>query len=114
MIAIDHRSTEGEKIPRHEHEQKIFEKFSHIEFDWIVLAGYMRVLSTDFINRFRDKKTNVSRIVNIDPSLLPAFPGMNAYTQALRYGSKVTGATVHLVDEELDGGPIVHRAVHRY
>jgi len=68
---------------------------------WIVLAGYMRILSTEFIARFRNC------IINIHPALLPSFTGAHAIRDALEYGVKITGVTVHLVDEVLDGGPIL-------
>jgi len=68
---------------------------------WIVLAGYMRILSAEFIARFRN------RIINIHPALLPSFTGAHAVRDALEYGVKITGVTVHLVDEVLDGGPIL-------
>ncbi|MBF0491390.1 MAG: phosphoribosylglycinamide formyltransferase [Deltaproteobacteria bacterium] len=71
------------------------------EVDWVVLAGFMKILSADFLNEFP------SRIVNIHPSLLPTFPGLNAIEQAWNYGVKVTGCTVHLVDEGCDTGPIL-------
>jgi phosphoribosylglycinamide formyltransferase-1 len=67
----------------------------------VCLAGYMRLLSPLFVRAFR------GRILNIHPALLPAFPGMDAQRQALEHGAKVSGATVHLVDEGLDSGPIV-------
>jgi phosphoribosylglycinamide formyltransferase-1 len=69
--------------------------------DLVCLAGYMRLLSPAFVRAFPD------RILNVHPALLPAFPGLQAQRQALEYGAKVTGATVHLVDEGLDTGPIV-------
>ncbi len=72
---------------------------------WIVLAGYMRILSSPFVRRFRQ------RIINIHPAILPAFPGAHAVDDALTYGVKVSGCTVHLVDEVLDGGPILAQAV---
>ncbi len=72
---------------------------------WIVLAGYMRILSAPFVRRFP------GRIINIHPSILPAFTGAHAIEDALRYGVKVSGCTVHLVDEVLDGGPILAQAV---
>ncbi len=72
---------------------------------WIVLAGYMRILSSSFVRRFQ------GRIINIHPSILPAFPGAKAVEDALAYGVKVSGCTVHLVDEVLDGGPILAQAV---
>jgi phosphoribosylglycinamide formyltransferase 1 len=71
---------------------------------WIVLAGYMRILSAEFVRRFK------GRIVNIHPSLLPAFPGAHAVEEALQHGVKISGCTVHLVDEVLDGGPILAQA----
>ena len=72
---------------------------------WIVLAGYMRILSSAFVQRF------AGRIINIHPSLLPSFAGAHAVEDALAYGVKVSGCTVHLVDEVLDGGPILAQAV---
>jgi phosphoribosylglycinamide formyltransferase 1 len=74
--------------------------------DLVVLAGYMQLLSASFIERFRD------RIVNVHPALLPAFPGLDAIGQALQAGVKVTGVTIHFVDEGMDTGPpILQRAV---
>jgi phosphoribosylglycinamide formyltransferase-1 len=72
--------------------------------EWVILAGYMRILSAAFIRAFPQ------RILNIHPSLLPAFPGLDAQHQAYEYGVKITGCTVHFVDEHLDHGPIVTQA----
>jgi phosphoribosylglycinamide formyltransferase-1 len=73
---------------------------------WVVLAGFMRILTPGFIAAFRD------RMVNVHPALLPAFPGAHAVRDALAYGVRVTGCTVHLVDEGVDSGPILaQRAV---
>ncbi len=72
---------------------------------WIVLAGYMRILSSAFVQHFS------GRIINIHPSLLPSFAGAHAVEDALAYGVKISGCTVHLVDEVLDGGPILAQAV---
>ncbi len=72
--------------------------------DLVCLAGFMRLLSASFVRAFPE------RILNIHPSLLPAFPGLDAQKQALEHGVKVTGCTVHLVDEFLDAGPIVLQA----
>lgn len=69
--------------------------------EWIVLAGFMRILSEDFVCSWK------GRIVNIHPSLLPSFPGTKAIEEAWKYGVKVTGVTVHLVDEGVDTGPII-------
>ena len=71
------------------------------DVDLIVLAGYMELLSPEFVRRFRN------RIINVHPALLPAFPGLDAVGQALAHGAKVTGVTVHFVDEGVDSGPIV-------
>jgi len=72
--------------------------------DLVCLAGFMRLLSASFIREFPN------RILNIHPSLLPAFPGLDAQHQALEHGVKITGCTVHLVDEDLDAGPILIQA----
>lgn len=72
---------------------------------WIVLAGYMRILSSSFVSRFR------GRMINVHPSLLPAFPGARAVEDAIAHGVKVSGCTIHLVDEVLDGGPILAQTV---
>lgn len=76
------------------------------DVDLVVLAGFMRILKGDFLREF------AGRVVNIHPSLLPSFPGLEAWRQALEYGVKVTGCTVHLVDQGIDTGPILaQRAV---
>ena len=86
---------------REEHDGDVIMALQHAAVDLICLAGYMRLLSPYFIRAFPN------RIVNIHPSLLPAFPGMDAQKQALEYGVKVTGCTVHFVDEHLDHGAII-------
>jgi phosphoribosylglycinamide formyltransferase-1 len=90
---------------REEHDQAIATELHRREVELVCLAGYMRLLSPWFIREFEN------RILNIHPSLLPAFPGLDAQQQALEYGVKFTGCTVHLVDEELDHGPIVKQSV---
>ena len=93
-------------LNREEHEQEIINALREHRVDLVCLAGYMRLLSPCFIDAFR------KRILNIHPSLLPAFPGLDAQRQALEHGVKVSGCTVHFVDETLDGGPIIaQRAV---
>jgi phosphoribosylglycinamide formyltransferase-1 len=88
------------------HEAAVLRILDAAQPDYIVLAGYMRLLSADFVERYRN------RILNIHPSLLPAFPGVDAQAQALAHGVKIAGCTVHFVDEHLDAGPIlVQRAV---
>jgi len=69
--------------------------------DLVVLAGYMQLLSPEFVARFRN------RVINVHPALLPAFPGIDAVQQAIDHGSKITGVTVHFVDEGVDSGPII-------
>ena len=86
---------------REEHEREIISVLRSSEVDLVCLAGYMRLLSPCFIEEFR------GRILNIHPSLLPSFPGLDAQRQALAHGVKVSGCTVHFVDDTLDGGPII-------
>jgi phosphoribosylglycinamide formyltransferase-1 len=101
-VAIPHR---GEP-DRASHEAKLVAALKAAGVEWVCLAGYMRLLSPGFVAAFP------RRIVNIHPSLLPAFPGIDAHAQALAHGVRLSGCTVHLVDEGLDSGPIVvQRAV---
>ncbi len=82
-------------------DKTLLETVKELEPDLIICAGYMRILSKEFIDAFPD------RIMNIHPSLLPAFPGLRAQKQALEYGAKVSGCTVHFIDEGVDTGPII-------
>jgi len=97
--------TKGESRNREEHDLKVASELKSRDVDLVCLAGYMRLLSPAFIREFR------GRILNIHPGLLPAFPGLHAQRQAVEYGVRVAGATVHFVDEGLDTGPIVLQAV---
>ena len=83
------------------HEEEVLRILAQAEPDFICLAGYMRLLTPVFIAAWPH------RILNIHPSLLPAFPGVDAQAQAVQYGVKVSGCTVHFVDENLDAGPII-------
>ena len=86
---------------RENHDRAIAVRLVEAGVEWVCLAGYMRLLSVELINAFPN------RILNIHPALLPAFPGLHGQQQAWEYGVKVSGCTVHLVDLELDHGPIV-------
>jgi len=94
---VDHR-TFGERTA---FEQQLLAELAAHQVDAVVLAGFMRVLTATFVDAF------VARIINTHPSLLPAFPGVDAPAQAVAYGVRVTGVTVHFVDTSLDGGPII-------
>jgi phosphoribosylglycinamide formyltransferase 1 len=87
--------------PREEHDREVVAALQQHKVDLVCLAGYMRLLSPWFVQQFPQ------RILNIHPSLLPAFPGLEAQEQAFAYGVKVSGCTVHFVDEELDHGAII-------
>ncbi len=92
--------------PREEHDGEIITELRKRGVELVCLAGYMRLLSKDFVRTFEN------RIVNIHPSLLPAFPGLNVQQQAIDHGVKISGCTVHFVNEELDAGRIIlQRAV---
>src|SRR5438876_4444280 len=86
---------------REEHDQLVVAALKEHKVDLVCLAGYMRLLSAWFVQQFPQQ------ILNIHPSLLPAFPGLEAQEQAFAYGVKVSGCTVHFVDEELDHGAII-------
>jgi phosphoribosylglycinamide formyltransferase-1 len=104
--AIEHGLTTAalphEDFPdRESHDRAIVELLRQRGVEWVCLAGYMRLLSQAFIDAYPN------RILNIHPALLPAFPGLHGQRDALEWGAKVSGCTVHLVDIELDHGPIV-------
>ena len=86
---------------RSEHELRISKQLDEVDIDLIVLSGYMRLLSAEFVERY------YPRIINIHPSLLPAFPGKDAHTDVLASGVRVSGCTVHVVDAGMDTGPIL-------
>ena len=106
LAAAKKRGLDARLIPskgktREQHDAEMIQALKEKNVDLICLAGYMRLLSPEFIRAFPHK------ITNIHPSLLPAFPGLEAQKQALDYGVKISGCTVHFVDEALDHGPII-------
>ena len=102
-LAVEAIPSRGEPS-RRSHEEKVLAALRGAGAEWVCLAGYMRRLSPDFLAAFP------RRIVNIHPSLLPAFPGLDAQAQAVAHGVKVSGCTVHLVDEVYDRGAILGQA----
>lgn len=98
---IDHKGYES----REDYDSEVIKVLEPYKLDLIILAGYMRILSPVFVRAYKGK------IVNIHPALLPSFPGINSARQALEYGVKYTGVTVHFVDEGVDTGPIILQSV---
>jgi phosphoribosylglycinamide formyltransferase 1 len=90
--------------PREDYDRRVVEELKSRDVELVCLAGFMRLLSAEFCRAYP------MRIVNIHPSLLPAFPGLDAQKQALQHGVKISGCTVHFVDEQLDAGPIILQA----
>ncbi len=90
-------------LSREDYDRRLIEHLDAECVDLVILTGYMRILSPYFVKHYRN------RILNIHPALLPSFRGMNAFQQALDYGVLWTGTTVHIVDEEVDHGPIVYQ-----
>ena len=101
LVAV---SIPSKGMDREIYDRLLLQELQSRQVDLVCLAGFMRLLSAGFIRQFPN------RILNIHPSLLPAFPGLDAQHQALEHGVKITGCTVHFVDEELDAGPIVIQA----
>ena len=99
-IVVDHRAFES----REEFDQYLAEIINGFTPDLIVLAGFMRILTDGFVNQF------VGKLINIHPSLLPSYPGLNTHQRAIEAGDSVAGATVHFVTPELDGGPAILQA----
>jgi len=102
-LEVVHLSSAG--LDRATFDQAVADELVRRQIALICLAGFMRILSPGFIRRFPNA------VLNIHPSLLPAFPGLDAQQQALDHGVRFSGCTVHFVDESLDGGPIVRQAV---
>jgi phosphoribosylglycinamide formyltransferase-1 len=101
------RQARNNAISRERHESAIVDAISDWQPDWIFLAGYMRILSALFLRRFKDPVTGHYRVVNIHPSILPDFPGVDAYRRAFEAGVRESGVTVHLVDEGVDTGTVL-------
>jgi phosphoribosylglycinamide formyltransferase 1 len=97
---------DSQGISRSEHERRVLSELSWHKIDYVVLAGYMRILTPAFLQPFKDPQ-GFYRVINIHPSLLPAFPGADAYTAAFNAGVSESGISVHLVDEHVDSGPIL-------
>jgi phosphoribosylglycinamide formyltransferase-1 len=95
----------GKGLSRDDHEKLVLEALKSHDIELVCLAGYMRLLGPLLVNEYR------GRILNIHPSLLPCFPGLDAQHQALEHGVKFSGCTVHFVDDGLDSGPIILQAV---
>ncbi len=102
---LDAVSLPSKGLDREVYDRQVIAELRRARVDLVCLAGYMRILSGHFIREFPE------RVLNIHPSLLPAFPGLDAQHQAWEHGVKFTGCTVHFVDDGLDSGPIVKQAV---
>src|ERR1700733_3950131 len=104
VLGIDARVISSKGLEREAYDKLVVTALQEKRVELVCLAGYMRLLSPQFVAAFHN------RILNIHPSLLPAFPGLEAQRQALEHGAKFSGCTVHFVDENLDAGPIVLQA----
>ncbi len=98
---VDHKEYESREL----FEEEIIERLKQYSIDLVVLAGFMRILTSYFVNSYKH------RIINLHPALLPSFPGIHTAKQALDYGVKITGVTVHFVDDGVDTGPIILQSV---
>ena len=99
--SIPYEIVDSETMTRDEFDKEVMKIFEKRKIQIIVLAGFMRILTPPFIDKYKNK------ILNIHPSLLPAFPGAHAHRDAIAYGAKISGCTVHFVDEGVDSGPII-------
>ena len=99
-------STGSAKADKKNHEEKILSALSKYNISWVALAGYMRILSPQFLDKFYDQNLQKNRVLNIHPSLLPDFPGKDGYGDAYSAGVPFSGVTVHFVDSGIDAGPI--------
>jgi phosphoribosylglycinamide formyltransferase-1 len=105
LYHLVHKIVDGEKIPKEEHDKKVLVILEKYDIDLIALAGYDQVLQKEFVKRYEWK------IMNIHPSLLPSFGGtLHGQKDALDYGAKISGCTVHFIEEGVDTGPIIIQA----
>jgi len=102
-FCVPARFIDPSNLSRKEYDELLIAHLEAEGAELIVLTGYMRILSPSFVRHYKD------RILNIHPALLPSFRGMDAFSQALAYGVKWTGTTIHIVDEDVDHGPIVYQ-----
>ena len=102
-FSVCHEFVNPAGLTRLEYDRQLIDRLEQAEVDLVILTGYMRILSPDFVRHYKD------RILNIHPALLPSFRGLDAFSQALEWGVKWTGTTVHVVDEDVDHGPIVYQ-----
>lgn len=109
-FGVPSRAVASKGLSRLEHERLVIEQLSQFDLDFVVLAGYMRILTPWFLGHFKER-AGYYKVINIHPSLLPAFPGKSAYEDAFAYGVRLSGITVHLVDNEVDHGPILAQEV---
>ena len=107
---VRHFVIEKVNMTRGQHEQKILNLLLEHRVQWIFLAGYMRLLSPNFLKSFNEWQGGQQRVVNIHPSLLPAYPGVNSIERAFKDKCKETGVTLHYVDDGVDTGPIIKQA----
>ena len=102
---LDARMIPSKGLEREQYDRQVVAVLQEKQVDLVCLAGFMRLLSPYFVSQFPN------RVLNIHPALLPSFPGLEAQRQALEHGARITGCTVHFVDENLDAGPIVLQSV---
>lgn len=102
-FSVPHQFLDPGGQTRQEYDRQLIDRLEEAGVDLVVLTGYMRILSPEFVRHYKN------RILNIHPALLPSFRGLDAFSQALEYGAKWTGTTVHVVDEDVDHGPIVYQ-----
>ncbi len=100
-LGVEARFVDPSGLSRVEYDELLIDHLERAGVNLVVLTGYMRILSPEFVRHFKN------RTINIHPALLPTFRGLDAFQQALDYGVKVTGTTIHLVDEDVDHGPII-------
>lgn len=107
IIPLKKNSVKSLEERKKTQEKQICMQIKKWEANWILLAGYMKILSSDFLKEFYNAKFDMASVINIHPSLLPQFPGVDAYKQAFNAKVKQSGVTVHFVDKGIDTGPII-------
>lgn len=100
-------------LSKKEHEQEILKYLQEHKIEWILLAGYMRILSPEFLEHFYNHKTKLNQVINIHPSLLPEYKGLNAFERAYKDQRDKSGISIHYVSAGVDDGPLIYQEVFK-
>jgi len=107
VILFKREGFESYAMAKRDYEKRVIEVLREHNINWLLLAGYMKIMGQDLLAEFHDKELGLNRIINVHPSLLPSFKGKDGIKDAFEYGVKYSGITIHFVESDVDAGPII-------